>query len=97
VLFVVDGGKAIDKAIRAVFRPKAKANGVDGIKSSARLDGKFLLRTCDQICPSPTSRPATRRSTQVERGWRDFQHILVLHLVYIARSNASKSTRSCAD
>lgn len=34
VLFVVDGGKALDKAVRAVFGGKALIQGVDGTRNA---------------------------------------------------------------
>jgi Transposase DDE domain len=52
------------------------------ITADAKLDGKYLLRTCDPDLTSEDIALGYKQLLEVERGWRDMKQVLDLRPVY---------------
>ncbi len=52
------------------------------ITADAKLDGKYLLRTCDPHLPTEDIALGYKQLLEVERGWRDMKQVLDLRPVY---------------
>lgn len=52
------------------------------VAAEAKLDGKYLLRTCDPHLTSEDIALGYKQLLEVERGWRDMKQILDLRPVY---------------
>jgi hypothetical protein len=52
------------------------------IAADAKLDGKYLLRTCDPHLSSEDIALGYKQLLEVERGWRDMKQVLDLRPVY---------------
>jgi transposase len=52
------------------------------VKHEARVDGKFLLSTSDDSLSVEDVALGYKQLLEVERGWRDFKHVLDLRPVY---------------
>jgi hypothetical protein len=52
------------------------------VTADAKLDGKYLLRTCDPQLSTEDIALGYKQLLEVERGWRDMKHVLDLRPVY---------------
>ena len=52
------------------------------VAADARLDGKYLLRTCDPHLTAEDIALGYKQLLEVERGWRDMKQVLDLRPVY---------------
>jgi hypothetical protein len=52
------------------------------VTADAKLDGKYLLRTCDPHLSTEDIALGYKQLLQVERGWRDMKQVLDLRPVY---------------
>lgn len=67
------------------------------MRRDAHHDGKYLLRTPDELLTPADIADAYKSLYQAERGWRDLKTTQInLRPVFTTRTNASKPTSSCA-
>ncbi len=52
------------------------------VRAEERVDGKFLLSTSDDSLPIEDVALGYKQLIEVERGWRDFKHVLDLRPIY---------------
>ena len=52
------------------------------VRAEERVDGKFLLSTSDDSLPVEDVALGYKQLIEVERGWRDFKHVLDLRPIY---------------